>query len=123
MLKVLVGVAAEHLVVETLDVVADHQIGRVQQTDELVDVVFRVNQELVGVIAIGDPDRDLEPVHLAPAPDLVEGALGLEVENDDLTVGSDLPLRVAVEETHLSVPDFHVVPPPCRSLSGPASLA
>jgi len=116
-LQIVVGVAAKDLVVEPLDVVADHQIGLFQKIDEVLHFVFGVHEELIGVVAVGNADGNTKPVHLAAAADFIEGALRLEVKDHNLAARSHLALWVVVIQAHLSVPKIRqIVPPVCVPL-------
>jgi len=89
---------------EAADVVPDNEIRLCEEGDELTDLVFLDDQELIAVIAIGYAYRHSEAMELAAPANLCKGALGFEVEHNDLFVPRHFPLRVLIEEVHLTVP-------------------
>ena len=104
LLEIFLGVGPEDLIVKTADVVADDQAGVEKEVHELRDRFLVDDQKLLEIIAVCDTNRDSEPVELAAAANLGEGALSFEIEDDDLFTRLHFALGVRFKEVHLAVP-------------------
>jgi hypothetical protein len=78
------GVLEEDFVVEGDVVEADDEIGFDELLDEGVGLVFAVDMVLAGLGGVGDTDRHAHFILVAPATDVIGGALGFEIEVDEV---------------------------------------
>src|SRR6476659_2955215 len=78
------GVAHQNVVVEIEDVKSNHEIGPAQALDQIVHAQFVKNFVASRAGTVGDTDRHLHVTLAVPAASVVGGALGLEIEVDDV---------------------------------------
>lgn len=80
------GVGEEDFVIEIDDVEADDEIGAHELVDEGVDAVLGIDAVLAGGRAVGDADGHAHLLLAIPAAGVIGGALGFQIEIDDVHV-------------------------------------
>ena len=78
------GVLEEDFVVEGDVVEADDEVGFDELVDEGIGLVFAVDMVMAGLGGVGDTDRHSHLIFVAPAADVIGGALSFEVEVDEV---------------------------------------
>ncbi|OQY19290.1 MAG: hypothetical protein B6I35_11900 [Anaerolineaceae bacterium 4572_32.2] len=80
----IVGVGAQDLVIEAQYVVADHQVGLTQGSDEVAHLLLGVIAVDVLGRVIGHGNRQAHAANVAPTSHFVGEVLGLYVKSDDI---------------------------------------
>ena len=82
--KVEDGVGHEHFVVEIDHVESDDEVGADELLDEFVGAFFGVDAVFAKACAVGDAEAHAHVALFVPAAHVVGGALGFEVEINDI---------------------------------------
>lgn len=78
------GVPGEDFVIEVDDIESDDEVGAQELIDESVDVFFGVDAIFAGGGGVGDAEGHSHVPFAVPAAGIVGGALGFEIEVDDV---------------------------------------
>ena len=84
MREIVGGVAHEHFVVEVHDIEAHDEIGPQELLDEFLHAAFAVNAVFAEARAVGHAHAHAHVALAVPAAGVVGGALGFEIEVDDV---------------------------------------